>query len=513
MPATMEGSQSDAWPDVSSGELVAACERIEHEHSVATARHAQDAPIRDKCCSHQSSVGDDGRERGEEEGLDVHVGHVIEVDRGLAQEDSRRVSVASLSSSDDVLLLAMDAYEQRSTVCDDVSTAAASVATSVHITSMHTADATCTALHSQTDPEGVKRSTSSSCLASLQPAPCITFTARSEEARDAPVCAASINVDDGAYDSDGGEWEAALVTALQQEEEKLMLATSVQDTDTQLRPACPGTQQQPACPKTHQLPACPADVQAPCTLLREINHNIPPSSASPSSESTSSTPAVSEDVTIHSRKRKRPLPSYLTVDGSTRVAASSSTRRAPVRTLGTHQRRPVASAPTAPSARYTASLPAAEWNGDAIVCNTEVEASSACAELLAATPNGPFGFDIEWKVTFVKGEGQRPASLLQLANTGGRVVLFRLCCMPVFPPALHALLEDPGVAVVGVGIQGDVHKLHRDFGVSVRGAVDLAKMAERRMVSRAHSTLTFFISLSLSLSLCVLVSLKYLLLR
>jgi len=66
--------------------------------------------------------------------------------------------------------------------------------------------------------------------------------------------------------------------------------------------------------------------------------------------------------------------------------------------------------------------------------------------------------------------------------------------MQGFPPELRALLEDPGVVVVGVGINGDVLKLDREFGVSVRGVVDLARFAERRFVRFASHTLSLCIS-------------------
>ncbi|KAG2490455.1 hypothetical protein HYH03_011091 [Edaphochlamys debaryana] len=50
---------------------------------------------------------------------------------------------------------------------------------------------------------------------------------------------------------------------------------------------------------------------------------------------------------------------------------------------------------------------------------------------------------------------------------------------PSLPDCVVALLQDPRVIKAGVGIQEDVRRLERDFGVQVRGAVDVRLVAQR----------------------------------
>eukprot|EP00035_Acanthoeca_spectabilis_P009492 m.168035 g.168035 ORF g.168035 m.168035 type:complete len:393 (+) comp14741_c0_seq6:174-1352(+) len=187
-----------------------------------------------------------------------------------------------------------------------------------------------------------------------------------------------------------------------------------------------------------------------------------------------STADGSRQVSAQGGQPKRPrrvLPSYLIENQRQRR------KKQAMRTLGVRS----PAKPESLGAIYTSTLPLATVGTDILVCNSLTESAAQCAALLEHAPGGPFGFDIEWKVTFVKGEGQRSTALLQIGSTE-RVVLFRLCKTPRFPPSLRDLLESPDIVKVGVGIHGDVLKLERDFGVSVDGAVDLVAEAERRLV-------------------------------
>ncbi|CAE6525389.1 unnamed protein product [Rhizoctonia solani] len=89
---------------------------------------------------------------------------------------------------------------------------------------------------------------------------------------------------------------------------------------------------------------------------------------------------------------------------------------------------------------------------------------------------GPFGFDIEWKPSFVKGRPEAPIALLQLARPD-QIFLIQLTAMKSFPSKLRDVLEDYEVVKAGVGIAGDAKKLWRDYGVSLLGAVELSKLA------------------------------------
>ncbi|KAG8691059.1 hypothetical protein FRC09_011743, partial [Ceratobasidium sp. 395] len=89
---------------------------------------------------------------------------------------------------------------------------------------------------------------------------------------------------------------------------------------------------------------------------------------------------------------------------------------------------------------------------------------------------GPFGFDLEWKPTFVKGYPESPIAVLQLANED-QICLIQLSAMHEFPEKLREVLEDPSIVKAGVGIANDARKLWRDCGVSLLGAVELSHLA------------------------------------
>ncbi|XP_049857544.1 exonuclease 3'-5' domain-containing protein 2 isoform X2 [Schistocerca gregaria] len=80
------------------------------------------------------------------------------------------------------------------------------------------------------------------------------------------------------------------------------------------------------------------------------------------------------------------------------------------------------------------------------------------------------GFDCEW-VTSEKRS--HPVALLQLASSDGFCALFRLCKIKCVPDDLKVILEDSRILKVGVAPTDDAKYLFRDYGVSVRGCLDL----------------------------------------
>jgi len=93
------------------------------------------------------------------------------------------------------------------------------------------------------------------------------------------------------------------------------------------------------------------------------------------------------------------------------------------------------------------------------------------------------GLDCEWKPSR-KGDNKRVA-LLQLCN-GKDCFLIRIFCFhkderikPFLPPILVSLLENPKILKCGVGIHGDASLLWTNFGVQVRGIVDLQLVAQK----------------------------------
>ncbi|KXN83591.1 Werner syndrome ATP-dependent helicase [Leucoagaricus sp. SymC.cos] len=97
-------------------------------------------------------------------------------------------------------------------------------------------------------------------------------------------------------------------------------------------------------------------------------------------------------------------------------------------------------------------------------------------QALARLTNGPYGFDLEWKPNFRKGQAENPVALVQLANHEF-ILLLQITAMREFPLGLAEFLLNPHFIKVGVGIQGDAKKLYQDWGSNVKNCVDLALLA------------------------------------
>ncbi|XP_013822706.1 PREDICTED: exonuclease 3'-5' domain-containing protein 2 isoform X1 [Capra hircus] len=91
------------------------------------------------------------------------------------------------------------------------------------------------------------------------------------------------------------------------------------------------------------------------------------------------------------------------------------------------------------------------------------------------------GIDCEW----VNSEGKAsPLSLLQMASPSGFCVLVRLpkliCGGKTLPKTLLDLLADGTILKVGVGCSEDASKLLQDYGLIVKGCLDLRYLAMRQ---------------------------------
>lgn len=85
------------------------------------------------------------------------------------------------------------------------------------------------------------------------------------------------------------------------------------------------------------------------------------------------------------------------------------------------------------------------------------------------------GFDCEWVF-----RGRRhPVALLQLATQDGVCALVRVFKISTFPASLKQLLNDRSILKVGVAPKDDAKKLFQDYGLFVRGCVDLRHMLLR----------------------------------
>ncbi|XP_044292794.1 exonuclease 3'-5' domain-containing protein 2 [Varanus komodoensis] len=92
------------------------------------------------------------------------------------------------------------------------------------------------------------------------------------------------------------------------------------------------------------------------------------------------------------------------------------------------------------------------------------------------------GIDCEW--VSAEGKKAKPVSLLQMASFSGLCILLRLPQLTaggqVLPKALLEILADGRILKVGVGCWEDACKLLHDYGVTVKGTVDLRYLAMRQ---------------------------------
>lgn len=88
------------------------------------------------------------------------------------------------------------------------------------------------------------------------------------------------------------------------------------------------------------------------------------------------------------------------------------------------------------------------------------------------------GFDCEWWCTSSMGNNRKVA-LLQLASAGGLCILVQMTRLHSIPQELSDLLHNDRILKVGIGPLADGIKLHQDYGLALRGTMDLQTLAQR----------------------------------
>ncbi|KAL0037504.1 hypothetical protein WJX77_000402 [Trebouxia sp. C0004] len=131
---------------------------------------------------------------------------------------------------------------------------------------------------------------------------------------------------------------------------------------------------------------------------------------------------------------------------------------------------------------------ALDYKGHTLYAYTALEVDYHCTQLLKDPPS-TVGFDIEWRVTYKAGEAPRKTALLQLCSRrqhGQYQCLLLHIAHSGLTPALLQILESEKIKKIGVGISGDAHKLHRDFGVQCVSLVCLSEEANVRLCSSGN---------------------------
>jgi hypothetical protein len=120
-----------------------------------------------------------------------------------------------------------------------------------------------------------------------------------------------------------------------------------------------------------------------------------------------------------------------------------------------------------------------------VYCVSKAQQETGCqiiqSKIAHAQSKCVWGFDCEWKVSYVSGQGTHKVALIQF-GAQDVILLFQIS-----QSGLHSTLVDIIKSAdhikVGVNILGDVQKLERDFpsffpARSICGAVDVRRLSE-----------------------------------
>lgn len=119
-------------------------------------------------------------------------------------------------------------------------------------------------------------------------------------------------------------------------------------------------------------------------------------------------------------------------------------------------------------------LPVLHFPGEIRIVNT-TEGAVAAVEQLLAEP--AVGFDTESRPSFKKGVSY-PISVVQV-STRKEAFIFQIGPMGFLEPLL-ALMADPHILKVGVGLKSDIPKIRELAEIQPAGFVDLSQIAESK---------------------------------
>ncbi|KIM92426.1 hypothetical protein PILCRDRAFT_810481 [Piloderma croceum F 1598] len=126
---------------------------------------------------------------------------------------------------------------------------------------------------------------------------------------------------------------------------------------------------------------------------------------------------------------------------------------------------------------YTQPLPPYSYKDYSPMPTTVYTQHEEEANDLVETLKGPLGFDMEWRVIFRRGAGERKTALIQLSDER-TILLMQVSSMTKFPQKVKEILESPKVIKLGVNIHNDGAKLFRDFGIRAHNLVELGALAK-----------------------------------
>ncbi|PAV17852.1 ribonuclease H [Pyrrhoderma noxium] len=101
------------------------------------------------------------------------------------------------------------------------------------------------------------------------------------------------------------------------------------------------------------------------------------------------------------------------------------------------------------------------------------------ADRLVRTLKGPVGCDMEWKILFQRNVPPRPVATIQLSDKDTIVIIQIINMKEKIPVALKDFLEDPSRPKIGLNIKNDANKLEKDYGICMKGYVELNALARK----------------------------------
>jgi len=125
-------------------------------------------------------------------------------------------------------------------------------------------------------------------------------------------------------------------------------------------------------------------------------------------------------------------------------------------------------------------IPMLKFPGVIKYCYFKEECNMICSEILEASLEEDivFGFDMEWKVTYVTGD-YRQTAVLQLCSNDEKCYIFQVSMMNGFPCELKKVIESEDIIKTGLNINGDMSHLNVDYNITANGVVELSELANQ----------------------------------
>eukprot|EP01023_Acetabularia_acetabulum_P033708 TRINITY_DN31569_c0_g4_i1.p1 TRINITY_DN31569_c0_g4~~TRINITY_DN31569_c0_g4_i1.p1 ORF type:complete len:255 (+),score=17.32 TRINITY_DN31569_c0_g4_i1:164-928(+) len=126
-----------------------------------------------------------------------------------------------------------------------------------------------------------------------------------------------------------------------------------------------------------------------------------------------------------------------------------------------------------------------KYPGTTTYSKNSQETEKFCQKILELKNLQDIGFDMEWKVSFVRNQPQPKTALVQLCYETDANQYSCLCAHVFYtgvPPSLQKILENNEIKKVGVNILNDASKFQRDFGIQINGCVELMNEARSRIL-------------------------------